>query len=357
MPSVEPRMWTTVRISVYRPFCAYVVPIRVQLFGTSNHGGHPRTVGQPMDRRYLPWDTMRSGSFTHNAEQREVVLLWLARHIAADGEHAEWVSSPRLGSQKATLNLVAKFFWLLVRNRVSPTKADNALTWDRAVMVAALVAGFEINFARMLLAQIHERAFKTSTTYPFSCLIFQLCKDSGVLIWHYDKLIQATGTLDIGLIRDEATVAAPRRGSWIDVLLGTDLVDVVEQILPHQATLMMPRPPLLRPLVRPPTHLETPRLLKPLLFLQLKFKNWRRRWPHYFTILRADIDSILATPTDEPESAPNVLVDDTVLGALFSEDIELPEPTRAHGKRHRSSHNFDTTEEARAKKRERQQTE
>ncbi|KAG5615197.1 hypothetical protein H5410_015021, partial [Solanum commersonii] len=56
------------------------------------------------------------------------------------GLTTEWISTPRLGIRKATLNFVAKFFWLLVCNRVSPTKADNQLTWDRAIMVATLVA-------------------------------------------------------------------------------------------------------------------------------------------------------------------------------------------------------------------------
>uniref|UniRef100_M1DPU3 Integrase core domain containing protein n=1 Tax=Solanum tuberosum TaxID=4113 RepID=M1DPU3_SOLTU len=97
-------------------------------------------------------------------------------------------------------------------------------------MVAALVAGVEINFARMLLAEIHDRAFKTSTTYPFPCLIFQLCRDSGVLIWHCDKLVHPTGALDIGLIRDEANVAAPRREPQVEVPpLGADLADTVGQ--------------------------------------------------------------------------------------------------------------------------------
>ncbi|KAG5585149.1 hypothetical protein H5410_045583 [Solanum commersonii] len=66
-----------------------------------------------------------SGAFQRNAEQREAVILWLARYIAADGERVEWVAATRLGIRKATLNFVAKFFWLLVRNRVSPTKSDN----------------------------------------------------------------------------------------------------------------------------------------------------------------------------------------------------------------------------------------
>uniref|UniRef100_M1DVC0 Integrase core domain containing protein n=1 Tax=Solanum tuberosum TaxID=4113 RepID=M1DVC0_SOLTU len=162
------------------------------------------------------WDIVRSGAFQRNAEQREAVLLCLARYIVADSERTEWVTTPWLGIRRATLNFVAKFLWLLVRNRVSPTKADNQVTWDRAVMGATLVEGVEIDFARMLLGEIHERAFRTSTTYPFPCLIFHLCRDSGVPIWHCDKLVHPTGALDIGLIRDEANVAAPRREPQIE---------------------------------------------------------------------------------------------------------------------------------------------
>lgn len=77
---------------------------------------------------------------------------------------------------------------MFVRKRVSPTKAENVLTWDRVVMVAALVAGLEIDFARMMLAEIHKRVFKISTTFPFPCLIFQLCRDAEVPIWHCDTL-------------------------------------------------------------------------------------------------------------------------------------------------------------------------
>ncbi|KAG5576770.1 hypothetical protein H5410_056904 [Solanum commersonii] len=101
-------------------------------------------------------DIVRSGAFQRNSEQREVVILWLARYIAADGERAEWVAAPRLGIRKATLTFVVKFFWLLVSNRVSP------------------------------------------------------------------------GALDIGLIRDEANVAVPRREPQVEVPpLGTDLADTV----------------------------------------------------------------------------------------------------------------------------------
>ncbi|KAG5580221.1 hypothetical protein H5410_050848 [Solanum commersonii] len=177
----------------------------------------------------------------------------------ADGERVEWVAAPHLGIRKATLTFVAKFFWLLVRNRVSPTKADNQVMWDRAVIVAALVAGVEIDFARMLLAEIHERAFRTSTTYPFPCLIFQLCRDSGVPIWHCDRLVHPTGALDIGLIRDEANVAAPRREPQVEADIAS---------------------------------------------------------------LRSDVEAILATPSAEPQVAPTALADDIVLDALFSGTAE-----------------------------------
>uniref|UniRef100_M1DAY4 Integrase core domain containing protein n=1 Tax=Solanum tuberosum TaxID=4113 RepID=M1DAY4_SOLTU len=187
------------------------------------------------------WDIVRSGAFQRNAEQREAVILWLAKYIAADGERAKWVGTPWLGIRKATLNFAAKFFWLLVRNRVSPTKADNQLTWDRAVIVAALVAGVEIDFARMLLEDIHERAFKTSTTYPFSMFDF--------------PIVQGLWSADLGIV-----IALERPAPAID-----------------------------------------------LSFFQAELAS-----------LWDDVNSILATPTVEPQAAPTALADDTVLHALFS---------------------------------------
>ncbi|KAG5599411.1 hypothetical protein H5410_030781 [Solanum commersonii] len=124
------------------------------------------------------WDIVRSGAFQRNSEQREAVIQWLAKYIAADGERAEWVAAPRLGIRKATLTFVAKFFWLLVRNRVSPTKADNQVTWDRAVMVAALWTRVPIRIGQ--------------TSPPYSAI-------------------------DIGLIRDEANVAATRREPQVEL--------------------------------------------------------------------------------------------------------------------------------------------
>ena len=140
-----------------------------------------------------------------NDEQQEAVILWLAKYIAADGERSEWVTTPQLGIRKTTLNFASKFLWLLVRNRVSRTKVDNQFTWDRAVMIAALVVGVKIDFARILLAEIHE-GIQDLHYLPLSMFDFFNCAG-----WYCDGLIHPTGALDIGLIRDEANLVEPRR--------------------------------------------------------------------------------------------------------------------------------------------------
>ena len=61
----------------------------------------------------------------------------------------------------------------------SPTVADNIVTWDHTVLMAAMIVGFEVDFAWLLQAVMHERAFKDTTTYPFPCMILSLCRSAG----------------------------------------------------------------------------------------------------------------------------------------------------------------------------------
>ena len=68
--------------------------------------------------------------------------------------------------RKGTLTFRDKFLCLLVRKRVSPTQADNFLTWDREIVVGLMVAKLESDFSKLMFAVIHERDCKTSTTYP-----------------------------------------------------------------------------------------------------------------------------------------------------------------------------------------------
>ncbi|KAG5614513.1 hypothetical protein H5410_014337, partial [Solanum commersonii] len=282
----------------------------------------------------------------------EAVIHWLAKYIVANGERVEWVAAPHLGIRKATLTFVAKFFWLLVCNRVSPTKADNQVTWNKAVMVAALVAGVEIDFAHMLLVEIHERTFKTSTTYPFPCLIFQLCRVPGVPIWHCDRLVHPTGALDIGLIRDEANVAKTREpglrypfgatsmgpsSSRSTPQLGVAVVPLarVQKLEAQMATLLHHIQPWMQKSIAE-SEARVERRMKDMIDRKVQAVNNRldafemrvleRPAPAIdlsvlqadIASLRFDVEAILAAPAVKTQVAPTALANDTVLDALFN---------------------------------------
>ena len=68
------------------------------------------------------------------------------------------------------------------------------------MLIAAMVAGFEVDFVWLLQAVVHERSFNATTTNPFPCMIFELCSSTGVLVWHIDVLKTVTGIVDIGII-------------------------------------------------------------------------------------------------------------------------------------------------------------
>ena len=88
--------------------------------------------------------------------------------------------------KKANVPFTVKFLSLIVHHFISPTTADNIVTWDRAVLMTVMIAGFKVDIAWLLQAVMHERAFKVTTTYPFPCMIFSLCRSAGVPIWHVD---------------------------------------------------------------------------------------------------------------------------------------------------------------------------
>ena len=93
-----------------------------------------------------------------------------------------------------------------------------------------MIAGFKVDFVWLLQVVMHERAFKVTTTYPFLCMVFSLCRSVGVPILHIDHLKSPLGTIDIGHIRDEANGLAPHTGSRPELpSLGENLADMVAQ--------------------------------------------------------------------------------------------------------------------------------
>lgn len=49
--------------------------------------------------------------------------------------------------QKANLSFATNFFQSLVRTRLSPTQAENVVTWDRAMMIVDNMKGMEFDFS------------------------------------------------------------------------------------------------------------------------------------------------------------------------------------------------------------------
>ena len=74
----------------------------------------------------------------------------MALHLSVDGEGVDWVTEPKGAIKKANLTFTAKFLWLIVCHCLSPTAADNIVTWDRAVLMAAMIVEFEVDFAWLL---------------------------------------------------------------------------------------------------------------------------------------------------------------------------------------------------------------
>ena len=65
------------------------------------------------------------------------------------------MTEPKGAIKKANLTFTVKFLWLIVGHCLSPTTADNIVTWDRAMLMPVMIAGFEVYFAWLLQAVVH----------------------------------------------------------------------------------------------------------------------------------------------------------------------------------------------------------
>ena len=70
----------------------------------------------------------------------------MALHLSIDGEGADWVMEPKGAIKKANLTFTTNFLWFIVRHFLSPTVVDNIVRWDHAVLMKAIIAGFEVDF-------------------------------------------------------------------------------------------------------------------------------------------------------------------------------------------------------------------
>ncbi|TMX03847.1 hypothetical protein EJD97_013573 [Solanum chilense] len=289
---------------------------------------------------------LKEGWFMREPELRETIKRWIAQYLSIDGETADWVWETKGSIKKANLTFTAKFMWLIVRHCLSPIGADNIVTWDHPVLMAAMIAGFKVDFAWLLHAVMYEKAFQVTTTYPFPIMIKT-----------------PPGTIDIGLIRDEANELAPHRGPRVDVpLLGENLADTVEQAqAASQATFEPTNTTTVESISGGSTatssyHSTPSTILVPLARVQ-KLESQMSTLLHHIQpwmqrlmkSLREDLDTILEARVPESESPSAEPAEDTILTALFSTAAVSPPPPREPAKRCRGLYEV----KARAQNRER----
>lgn len=98
---------------------------------------------------------------------------WMATQIAELGINAQWVKGKR--DQESVVTFYSEVLVVVLQYRLHPTFENNILTWDRAALIASLNVGYDIDLAKCINTKIHIRAFGETATFPFPCLIQQLC--------------------------------------------------------------------------------------------------------------------------------------------------------------------------------------
>lgn len=86
------------------------------------------------------------------------------------------------------------------------------MTWERVVLIANIMVGYDINFVRQIWLKIQIRAFSETTTLPVLGLIQQLCDMARVQYLHQvNHMIEVTHTIDLSLIKDLANPVLAQR--------------------------------------------------------------------------------------------------------------------------------------------------
>ena len=110
------------------------------------------------------WKLIKDGQLLHEPELRETTKRRIVRYIYVDGQATDWVLGPMGSIKKSKLTFTTKFWRLIVRHYLSPIAADKIVTWMRATLMAAMIAGFEVDLTWFLRVVMHERDFKVITT-------------------------------------------------------------------------------------------------------------------------------------------------------------------------------------------------
>lgn len=89
------------------------------------------------------------------------------------GINTSWVEG-KMEIKKSLLNFIVKFWWNIIRHKLSLTTIDNVIILDQAVLIISLKAGYDVDLARWIKTKIYERVFCEFTIILFLYLVQRL---------------------------------------------------------------------------------------------------------------------------------------------------------------------------------------
>lgn len=89
------------------------------------------------------------------------------------GINTSWVEG-KMEIKKSLLKFIVKFWWNIIRHKLSLTTIDNVIILDQAVLIISLKAGYDVDLARWIKTKIYERVFCEFTIILFLYLVQRL---------------------------------------------------------------------------------------------------------------------------------------------------------------------------------------
>lgn len=84
-----------------------------------------------------------------NINIRTELLKWVVCQIVEGDAELTWVTNHVELIVKSHLSFSSIFWWAIIQSRIRPTFIDNVITMERVVLLASILASYEIDWAVM----------------------------------------------------------------------------------------------------------------------------------------------------------------------------------------------------------------